>query len=64
MECDRCGTKTFVSKGSMFNKDMLCMGCIEKEKKHPDYDRARQVEHEEVKKGNYNFEGVGKPIDL
>jgi len=28
------------------------------------YDFARKVEADQVKGGNYNYEGIGKPIDL
>lgn len=37
------------------------MKCNEIEKKHPDYEKAKKVELEEVLKGNYNYEGVGLP---
>ena len=63
-DCDRCKKKRAEFKGSMFNTDMLCMECLEIEQKHPDYEKAKQIEHEEVVKGNYNFEGIGLPIDL
>ena len=62
--CDRCGEESDKFKGSIFNTQMCCMKCIEKEQKHPDYNKAREIELEEVKKGNYNFEGIGLPIDL
>jgi len=40
------------------------MDCVKKEKVHPEYENARKREMEEVRKGNYNYEGVGKPVDL
>ncbi len=49
---------------SKFNKDEICMPCKDKEQAHPDYKRASDVEIEEIKKGNYNFEGIGLPEDL
>lgn len=44
----------------MFNEDCICLECKEKETKDPRYKKARDREHEEVKKGNYNFKGIGK----
>jgi hypothetical protein len=40
------------------------MDCIEKEKQHPMYAEACQIELEHVKAGDYNFDGIGKPDDL
>jgi hypothetical protein len=40
------------------------MDCKEKEKQHPDYERAVERERQEVLNGNYNFEGIGLPDDL
>lgn len=57
--CDRCGAELKVRTMSMFNTDVICMECKEKETHHPDYEKAREVELAEVKKGNYNFEGIG-----
>jgi hypothetical protein len=37
---------------------------LEKEKAHPDYEKAYDKEFEEVKAGNYNYEGIGLPEDL
>ena len=62
--CDRCNIQTNVTKMSKFNEDMCCPVCIETEKGHSDYGRAVRVENLAVRNGNYNFEGVGLPIDL
>jgi len=62
--CQRCGKEITAHTMSMFNKELICMGCKEVEKNHPDYDKARRKELEEVMKGNYNYEGIGKPADL
>jgi hypothetical protein len=43
----------------MFNEDCICLECSEKEKLHPDYPKARQAEHEAIKRGEYNFKGIG-----
>jgi hypothetical protein len=48
----------------MFNTDMICLACGDKEKSHPDYEKARQVEAQAIQRGDYNFPGIGKPSDL
>ncbi|MGO1368521.1 gamma-glutamylcyclotransferase [Senegalia sp. (in: firmicutes)] len=45
---------------SMFNEDCICLECKDKEIKDPRYEEARDAEAEEVKKGKYNFKGIGK----
>lgn len=62
--CDRCAGPCVGSIMSMFNTDTLCRPCKEKERKHPDYERAREAEAAAVRAGNYNFRGIGKPGDL
>ena len=49
---------------SFFNTDMICKECEIKERNHPDYQRAREVEEAEVRKGNNNFTGIGLLSDL
>lgn len=59
MTCDRCGSS--LEKGrimSMFNTDCICTDCSKKEKEDKDYDRAVKADHEEIKKGNYNYKGI------
>ena len=59
--CDRCGKD--LKNGrimSMFNEDCICMECKEKETKDKDYEKARDNEIEEVKKGNLNYKGIGR----
>ena len=50
--------------GSYFNTDWICISCAEKERLHPDYEMAKKIENEQVRKGNYNFPGIGKPKTL
>jgi len=59
MECQRCGLETKVHTTSIFNTQDICLLCKAEEKQHPKYNEARLTELEEVKKGNYNFEGIG-----
>ena len=64
MLCERCGRGTGAHTMSIFNTDDCCMECIKEERKHPDFPRAREVELDELLKGNYNFPGIGLPEDL
>ena len=45
---------------SMYNEDCICIDCKDKETKDKDYRKAADTELKEVKKGNYNFKGIGK----
>jgi hypothetical protein len=64
MECNRCYTETNTHTMSMFNIEDICMDCKKKEREHPHYEKARQTEADQVRQGNYNFQGIGKPKDL
>ena len=63
-ECQRCFKKSKMHTMSMFDVALICMGCSEAERAHPQYERAAKIEMEEVKKGNRNFVGIGRPSDL
>jgi len=62
--CRRCGTKTTITIMSIFNTDTLCMPCKDKERNHPKYEEAREADNNAVKRGDYNFPGIGLPSDL
>ena len=63
--CQRCGdTPLGIHTMSRFNTDWLCMPCRELEMQHSDYDRADKAETAAVRAGDYNFPGVGCPLDL
>ena len=58
-ECDRCGEPTDgITTMSMFNEDIICMNCKDLEKEDPDYERASNIEREQIRKGNTNFKGA------
>lgn len=58
--CDRCGGDLTGGRiMSMFNEECICMKCKDEEKKRSDYKQAVDSDHEEIKKGNYNFKGIG-----
>ncbi|WNF36834.1 hypothetical protein RJD24_20965 [Bacillaceae bacterium IKA-2] len=57
--CDRCsGSLEGGRIMSMLNTDCICMICSKKEKKDKDYDEALKADHEQIRKGNYNFKGI------
>ena len=62
--CDRCKKEASTLKGSYFNLDMICLKCDSKERTHSMFEMAKKIENEQVKQGNYNFEGIGLPNDL
>jgi len=62
--CHRCGDESHVFGFSMFNTQMICMPCVDEERAHPDFKRARDEEYAHVSRGNLNFEGIGLPEDL
>lgn len=64
MTCDRCGKETLIHTMSMFNTDVICMDCKEREKEHPQYVDAVEADNDQIRAGNYNFPGIGKPADL
>ena len=58
--CDRCGGSLDGGRTmSRFNTDCLCIGCAEAERQHPDYQKAVEADLAEIRKGNYNFKGIG-----
>lgn len=64
MRCDRCGCETNTHTMSMFNTELICMKCKKIERQHSDYEKAVKADITEIRKGNYNFGGIGKPINL
>lgn len=57
--CQRCGSEMRGSIMSTFNTQIICFDCKDQEMKHPDYERAREAEMEAVRRGDYNFPGIG-----
>lgn len=44
---------------SMYNDDVLCMACKQKETERADYAEAVKAENDAVKRGDRNFKGKG-----
>lgn len=58
--CDRCGGTLEGGRiMSMYNNDCICMKCKDAETKRADYTEALEADRAEIKKGNYNFKGIG-----
>lgn len=58
--CDRCGGSLDGGRiMSMYNQDCICMECKKKERQRSDYKKAQAADMAEVRKGNYNFAGIG-----
>lgn len=61
-QCDRCGGSLDGGRiMSMFNEDCICMDCKKEETQLRDYAKAVKADHAEIRKGNYNFKGIGFP---
>ena len=59
-KCDRChGDCNGCWPMSMFNTQVICMTCKEKERQRADYRKAVEADHAEIRKVNYNFKGIG-----
>jgi len=57
--CDRCGSSLDAGRiMSMLNTECICLECKEKEMKQSDYEVAVKADHEEIKKGNFNYKGI------
>ena len=53
--CQRCGGSLDGGRTmSMFNTQVICMACKERETREPDYMEAVEAEHHELLKGNRN----------
>ena len=58
--CDRCGNSLEGGRTmSMFNENCICMECARKERQKDNYKEAVEADHAEIRKGNYNFKGIG-----
>jgi len=62
--CPRCGNEITASIVSRFSIEDICLPCSDRERAHPRYAEAVAKEEEEIRRGNFNFAGIGKPPDL
>jgi hypothetical protein len=57
--CERCHKPLDgVRMMSMFNEQCICLHCAEAEHDDPEYQKAVEADHAEIKKGNYNYKGL------
>jgi hypothetical protein len=56
--CVRCKQEGKVMTMSYLNTDEICTDCKQEETQHPLFKRAREVESNEVRNGNYNYPGL------
>ena len=58
--CQRCNKPTNgITIMSMFSAQIICMDCKKKETQDPRYADAVKADVEQIKKGNFNFKGIG-----
>ena len=57
--CDRCHAKLTARIMSMYNDDVICLECQEKEAQRSDYQEAVQADRDAIKRGDFNFPGIG-----
>lgn len=62
--CERCGHEAAATVGSSFNTEQICQVCRYEEERHPLFGEARRREMEELNRGNFDFEGIGLPLEL
>lgn len=64
-DCEIClKSNKGITVMSMFNAQIICLSCHEIEKDHPSYGVANKADINQIKKGNFNFGGIGLPSDL
>ena len=44
---------------SMYNEQVICPQCKEKERQRPDYREAVEADLDAIRHGNRNFKGIG-----
>jgi hypothetical protein len=59
MKCERCRKETRTTIMSMFNTQTICMECKDAEEKDPLYKEARAADEAAIRRGDFNFRGVG-----
>lgn len=62
--CDRCLLEANPLTMSMFNTEICCTSCIDKEKAHKLYKQASSTENQHCLDGDFNYPGTGLPDDL
>lgn len=63
-QCERCGDAVAAYTGSYFNLETICLPCRALEEAHPSFPAAQRAETAAVRRGDYNYPGVGLPPGL
>jgi hypothetical protein len=59
--CHRCHVDTAAYAMSWFASDLICSVCEEEERKHPDFNLARNTMRYSFLQGDYDYQGIGWP---
>ena len=59
--CQRCKGKTNSHTESVFDKAKICMTCRDREKRHPDFEKAACAFWKSRETGDSEFLGIGFP---
>lgn len=60
--CDRCHSQlSGIRTMSKFNTQCICLSCSEKESDMEEYRTAVEADEAEIRRGNFNFKGMGFP---
>jgi len=49
---------------SFFCEQLICVPCVLKERAHRQFAEAAKAEEAAVRRGDFNFPGIGLPADL
>ena len=59
-QCDRCGGSLQGGRTmSMFDTATICLVCKAQERQRPDYQDALDADRAAIRRGDYNFKGIG-----
>jgi len=62
--CDRCGDDLKDGRiMSMFNTQVICMVCKDKETKRQDYEKAVEADLRAIRDGNFNYGSCDEDTD-
>ncbi len=62
--CDRCRRPRGRNIISMFTDQRICPECAITERGHPKFHEAEDRQKKEIMAGNFNFPGIGLPLEL
>ena len=57
--CPRCGGSMQTYTCSWFTTESICTTCQQEEKSAPNFEAARAAEADAIRRGDFNFPGIG-----